>query len=67
MSLRIAERKNLEINYPAVMRTLLEAGYEGYVGLEFIPTRNPAEGLAEAVWCMIRLVGRTQIGVVWWT
>jgi hydroxypyruvate isomerase len=38
-----------EINYPAVMRTLLEIGYEGYVGQEFIPTRNPAEGLAEAV------------------
>ncbi len=38
-----------EINYPAVMRALLEAGYEGYVGQEFIPTRNPAEGLAEAV------------------
>jgi len=38
-----------EINYPAVMRTLLEIGYQGYVGQEFIPTRNPAEGLAEAV------------------
>ncbi len=38
-----------EINYPAVMRTLLEIGYEGYVGQEFIPTRDPAEGLAEAV------------------
>ena len=38
-----------EINYPALMRTLLEIGYEGYVGQEFIPTRDPAEGLAEAV------------------
>ena len=38
-----------EINYPAVMRTLLEVGYEGYVGQEFIPARNPAEGLDEAV------------------
>jgi hydroxypyruvate isomerase len=38
-----------EINYPAVMRTLLEIGYHGYVGQEFIPTRDPAEGLAEAV------------------
>jgi hydroxypyruvate isomerase len=38
-----------EINYPAVMRTLLDIAYEGYVGQEFIPTRNPAEGLAEAV------------------
>ena len=38
-----------EINYPAVMRALLEIGYEGYVGQEFIPTRDPDEGLAEAV------------------
>jgi hydroxypyruvate isomerase len=41
-----------EINYPAVMRALLDAGYQGYVGQEFIPTRDPMEGLAEAVaWC----------------
>jgi hydroxypyruvate isomerase len=38
-----------EINYPAVMRTLLEIGYDRYVGQEFIPTRDPTEGLAEAV------------------
>jgi hydroxypyruvate isomerase len=38
-----------EIFYPAVMRTLLEIGYEGYVGQEFIPTREPADGLAQAV------------------
>jgi len=40
---------NQEINYPAVMRTLLEIGYQGYVGQEFIPTKDPAEGLAQAV------------------
>ncbi|SPF35993.1 Xylose isomerase domain protein TIM barrel (fragment) [Candidatus Sulfopaludibacter sp. SbA4] len=38
-----------EINYAAVMRTLVEIGYQGYVGQEFIPTRDPAQGLAEAV------------------
>lgn len=27
-----------EINYPAVMRAILETGYEGYVSQEFIPT-----------------------------
>jgi hydroxypyruvate isomerase len=27
-----------EINYPAVLRALLEAGYKGYVAQEFIPT-----------------------------
>jgi hydroxypyruvate isomerase len=38
-----------EINYPPVMRKLLEIGYDGYVGQEFMPTRDPMEGLAEAV------------------
>lgn len=27
-----------EVNYPAVMRAILETGYEGYVSQEFIPT-----------------------------
>jgi sugar phosphate isomerase/epimerase len=38
-----------EICYPAVMRALVDIGYQGYVGQEFIPTRDPAEGLAQAV------------------
>ena len=38
-----------EINYPAVMRKLLEVKYAGYVGQEFIPTRDPLAGLREAV------------------
>lgn len=38
-----------EINYPAIMRKLLELGYDGYVGQEFLPTRDPFEGLADAV------------------
>jgi len=29
---------NQEINYPAVMRAILETGYDGYVAQEFIPT-----------------------------
>jgi len=41
--------ENQEINYPAVMRKLLQVGYTGYVGQEFIPTRNPLEGLRQAV------------------
>jgi hydroxypyruvate isomerase len=40
---------NQEINYPAVMRTLLDIGYKGYVGQEFIPVREPLAGLSEAV------------------
>jgi hydroxypyruvate isomerase len=38
-----------ELKYPPIMRALLEIGYEGYVGQEFVPTRNPMEGLREAV------------------
>jgi hydroxypyruvate isomerase len=38
-----------EISYPAVVRKLVEVKYAGYVGHEFIPTRNPREGLAQAV------------------
>lgn len=38
-----------EINYPAIMRTLLNIGYKGYVGQEFIPTREPLPGLLQAV------------------
>jgi sugar phosphate isomerase/epimerase len=38
-----------EINYPAVMRKLVQVGYRGYVGHEFLPTRNPLAGLKQAV------------------
>jgi sugar phosphate isomerase/epimerase len=38
-----------EIAYPAVMRKLLEIKYTGYVGQEFIPTRDPFDGLRQAV------------------
>jgi hydroxypyruvate isomerase len=38
-----------EINYPPIMRALLEVGYEGYVGQEYIPTRDALAGLQEAV------------------
>ena len=40
---------NQEINYPPIMRKLVEIGYQGYVGHEFIPTRDPLAGLKEAV------------------
>lgn len=38
-----------EINYPPIMKKLLAIGYEGYVGQEFIPTRDAFAGLREAV------------------
>jgi hydroxypyruvate isomerase len=41
-----------EVHYPAVMRSLVEVGYGGYVGQEFIPTKDPEEALRQAVeWC----------------
>ncbi|MFM8414417.1 MAG: hydroxypyruvate isomerase family protein [Planctomycetota bacterium] len=40
---------NQEILYPPIMRKLLEIGYTGYVGQEFIPTRDPLAGLEQAV------------------
>jgi hydroxypyruvate isomerase len=38
-----------EIHYPPIMRKLLAIKYAGYVGQEFIPTRDPKAGLAEAI------------------
>jgi hydroxypyruvate isomerase len=38
-----------EINYPPIMRKLLDIGYAGWVGQEFIPTRDPLAGLKQAV------------------
>ncbi len=38
-----------EINYPPIMRAILETGYEGYVAQEFIPTSDdPIESLRQA-------------------
>jgi sugar phosphate isomerase/epimerase len=38
-----------EILYPPIMRKLVEIGYRGYVGQEFIPTRDPHAGLRQAI------------------
>ena len=41
-----------EINYPACMQALVDIGYTGHVGHEFIPTRDPVAGLLQAIeWC----------------
>lgn len=41
--------ENQEINYPPIMRKLIDIGYQGYVGQEFIPTRDALAGLRQAV------------------
>lgn len=38
-----------EINYKAVIKAIEATGYTGYLGLEFLPTRDPAMSLREAV------------------
>ncbi len=38
-----------EIAYKPVMQALVDIGYDGFVGQEFIPTRDPWEGLKQAV------------------
>ena len=38
-----------EINYPPILKTILDTGYEGYVAQEFIPTwKNPIDSLKHA-------------------
>jgi hydroxypyruvate isomerase len=41
--------ENQEIYFPPILRKLVELGYKGFVGHEFIPTRDPLEGLKQAV------------------
>ncbi len=38
-----------EINYPPIMEALVETGYKGYVGHEYMPTREVVAGLNEAI------------------
>ncbi len=38
-----------EINYPPILKTILETGYDGYLAQEFIPTwQNPIDSLRHA-------------------
>ncbi|MBN2312555.1 MAG: TIM barrel protein [Sedimentisphaerales bacterium] len=41
--------ENQEIYYPAVMRAILETGYQGYVAHEYTPVRDPIKSLVQAV------------------
>ena len=38
-----------EINFKPIMEALVDVGYQGYVGLEFIPTGDPLKSLKQAV------------------
>ncbi|MGO9113845.1 MAG: hydroxypyruvate isomerase family protein [Thermoguttaceae bacterium] len=37
-----------ELNYPPILRAILDTGYQGYVGQEFIPTHDPIPSLRES-------------------
>jgi hydroxypyruvate isomerase len=41
--------ENQEIYYPAVMRAIVESGYQGYVAHEYTPTKDPMQSLIQAV------------------
>jgi hydroxypyruvate isomerase len=41
--------ENQEINYPAVMKAIVESGYQGYVAHEYTPVRDPIPSLVQAV------------------
>jgi hydroxypyruvate isomerase len=36
-----------ELNYPAIIKAILATGYEGFLGQEFIPAREPVASLAQ--------------------
>jgi len=38
-----------ELNYTTICKAIVELGYTGYLGQEFIPTRDPMKSLCEAV------------------
>jgi len=39
-----------EINYPNIFSAIEQAGYEGYMGLEYFPTCDPIAGLRDFPW-----------------
>jgi hydroxypyruvate isomerase len=36
-----------ELNYPAIVKAILDTGYQGYLGQEFIPKRDPLASLRQ--------------------
>jgi hydroxypyruvate isomerase len=38
-----------ELNYPAIMKAIVDTGFDGFVAQEFIPSRDPLTSLEQAV------------------
>jgi hydroxypyruvate isomerase len=36
-----------ELHYPAIIKAILDTGYQGYLGQEYIPTRDPLQSLEQ--------------------
>ena len=36
-----------ELNYPTIVKAILDTGYQGFLGQEFIPAREPIASLAQ--------------------
>jgi hydroxypyruvate isomerase len=36
-----------ELHYPAIVKAILDTGYQGFLGQEFIPAREPIASLAQ--------------------
>ena len=36
-----------ELNYPVIVKAILDTGYQGFLGQEFIPAREPIASLAQ--------------------
>jgi len=41
--------ENQELQYPAIVRAIIDTGFDGYLGQEFTPRRDPLTSLTEAV------------------
>jgi hydroxypyruvate isomerase len=41
--------QNQELNYPAIARAIAETGFNGFLAHEFLPTRDAAAGLQQAI------------------
>ncbi|MBL8842859.1 MAG: TIM barrel protein [Planctomycetes bacterium] len=41
--------ENQELHYPAICRAIVATGFKGWLGQEFIPTRDPMTSLREAI------------------
>jgi hydroxypyruvate isomerase len=36
-----------ELTYPAIVKAIIDTGYDGYLGQEFIPERDPLASLEQ--------------------